>query len=456
MTISIPTGLTAGGLTAGSQTGAASCGSPFDVTPSPDDSGFADQLSKAQQQVSPQSSQSTSQATHASSQQPTPAPTGEKEPADQTDSDEQNSSAQPTRSNLPAKPTDSTDQSEQPQVEDQVALAHEMAAAQPGPSPLAKDDSKPVLDKKDKTVTKTSAPETSDAQQPTTDAQMNVVQPVTNQKDDSNAQPSSDEAAAQAAALGAGGQPNQPMAAGDQNATPGKTADGAVAKVQVSPFKQSATTDTNDEDQDSAAAATANAPAAAAADQKSKVATAIAADAQADATAGSTQAPTVSPNHATPAVAATPAPIATREAQFAQANQTNIVTGIKGELLPHGGTMQIRLDPPELGTMQVTVKMQDGAVWASFQTTNDDATRMLTHNLSQLKDALESAGMSVERLHVHQASKSETSGGGEDSGQQSSNTDERTARQEQQRREMLRRMWARMANNGEDPLDLVA
>ena len=37
--------------------------------------------------------------------------------------------------------------------------------------------------------------------------------------------------------------------------------------------------------------------------------------------------------------------------------------------------MHIRLDPPELGALQVTVHMEDGVMSAMFQTSTDDATR---------------------------------------------------------------------------------
>ncbi|MGD0769095.1 MAG: flagellar hook-length control protein FliK [Tepidisphaeraceae bacterium] len=144
-------------------------------------------------------------------------------------------------------------------------------------------------------------------------------------------------------------------------------------------------------------------------------------------------------------------------AQFAEANQPSIVSTIHGSLLPNGGTMNITLNPPDLGAMQITVRMEDGVMSATFQTSNDQATRLLSHTLGQLKEALETQGVSVDRLHVQQSSNSgNSSGKGNDSesgGQQSS--DGRSAQQEQQRRETLRRMWRRIRGDN-DPLDLVA
>jgi flagellar hook-length control protein FliK len=148
---------------------------------------------------------------------------------------------------------------------------------------------------------------------------------------------------------------------------------------------------------------------------------------------------------------------ASAEASFIEANHPKIVTGVHGQLLPNGGTMQIRLDPPELGALQVTVHMRDGVMTAAFETSNDDATRMLSHSLNQLKSALEStAGISVEKLHVQQSSRQESHGQGGDQQQQSNAREQQQeARQEQQRRELLQRMWRRLAGGG-DPLDLVA
>jgi flagellar hook-length control protein FliK len=148
-----------------------------------------------------------------------------------------------------------------------------------------------------------------------------------------------------------------------------------------------------------------------------------------------------------------PPPPAPPEVRFAEANHPQIVTGIRGQLLPAGGTMHIRLDPPELGALQVSIHMQDGVMTASFQTSNDDATKLLSHSLAQLKHVLESQGVSVDKLHVSQAPRDQQSSN-DDNRQQSGNENPQ-ARQEQQRREIIQRMWRRLRDGG-DPLDMVA
>jgi flagellar hook-length control protein FliK len=148
------------------------------------------------------------------------------------------------------------------------------------------------------------------------------------------------------------------------------------------------------------------------------------------------------------------------ETRFADANHDNIVSGVTGQLLPHGGSMQIRLDPPELGALKVMVEMRDGVMNATFQTSNEQATQLLSHSLNQLKHVLETQGVSVERLQVQQAPRNEHTGANDDPRQQQQQQqgpggDDHAARQEQQRREMLRRMWRKVSGAG-DPIDYLA
>jgi flagellar hook-length control protein FliK len=154
--------------------------------------------------------------------------------------------------------------------------------------------------------------------------------------------------------------------------------------------------------------------------------------------------------------AAVAAPQMAPEAQFAQANHDKIVTGVSGQMLTNGGTMQIRLDPPHLGPLAVSVHMRDGVVTASFETQNDDATKLLSHSLSQLKSALEAQGLSVDKLQVQQAPKNQEAGkdspDGRQQDQQGLRDQPSEQQQQKQRQELLRRMWQRV--NG-DPLDLV-
>ena len=158
-----------------------------------------------------------------------------------------------------------------------------------------------------------------------------------------------------------------------------------------------------------------------------------------------------------PAAAARPVDLPP-EARFAADNVDRVVTHVRTELMPGGGTMSLRLDPPDLGRMQVTVEVRGGALSASFQAGTGEAAALLSHSLSHLKTALESAGLSVERLNVTQAPRepSASQQNSSDARQQNgggADADTSGRQQRQQRQEMIRRMWARL---GKDPLDLVA
>ena len=83
---------------------------------------------------------------------------------------------------------------------------------------------------------------------------------------------------------------------------------------------------------------------------------------------------------------------ASPEAQFADANRSKIVSGITGKLLPDGGSMQLTLDPANLGPMQVRVEMKNGVMSASFETSNDQASKLLSHSLGDLKTAPRGTG----------------------------------------------------------------
>ncbi|HEV8293524.1 MAG TPA: flagellar hook-length control protein FliK, partial [Tepidisphaeraceae bacterium] len=125
-------------------------------------------------------------------------------------------------------------------------------------------------------------------------------------------------------------------------------------------------------------------------------------------------------------------------------------------LLPNGGSMHIRLDPPELGALNVQIDVRDGIVTAFFQTSNDEATRLLSHSLTQLRTTLESAGVSVDKLQVQQSPREHFNSSSRDNDRSpNQQAYERSAHDDRQRREMLQRLWRRLTV-GRDMLDLVA
>jgi len=95
-------------------------------------------------------------------------------------------------------------------------------------------------------------------------------------------------------------------------------------------------------------------------------------------------------------VASAPAPRLTPDAQFAEANHpTSSQASIA--IAAQRGSMQIKLNHRDLGAMDISVQMRNGTMTATFDTTNDQASRMLSHSLGQLKTALEGQGITVWR-----------------------------------------------------------
>lgn len=142
------------------------------------------------------------------------------------------------------------------------------------------------------------------------------------------------------------------------------------------------------------------------------------------------------------------------EIQFAQANHPEIVSAIASRGPGDAHVMRIRLNPPELGAVLVRVDMRDGALAASFQTSTGEAARLLTHTLGDLRQALETRGISVHNLDVRQAPPDVRGDGARGDTQQHQQFMHHDF-QQQQRRHLLRHLWQRLAGD-RYVLDVVA
>lgn len=166
------------------------------------------------------------------------------------------------------------------------------------------------------------------------------------------------------------------------------------------------------------------------------------------------------PQQKAPAPAAPVAPAMPQlppEQQFARDNVDRVVTSVQTQMTSGGGQMKVRLDPPELGALDVAIKMVEGRMTASFTTSNEQATQLLSHSLNHLKNSLESAGIQVDRIEVKQSANAETrqQSGNDANGQPRGGYDSPSQHNEQQRKQMVNRMWRKLAY-GSDELDLVA
>ena len=117
-------------------------------------------------------------------------------------------------------------------------------------------------------------------------------------------------------------------------------------------------------------------------------------------TAPPTQATAPGANGATPNLAQTLASTTTPDADADPVNTARLTRGLQSALQQPGGTVTLRLTPPELGTVRIQLQLSSGSVSASFHAEGASARSMLTQQLSQLRTALESQGLNVERLNV--------------------------------------------------------
>ncbi len=79
---------------------------------------------------------------------------------------------------------------------------------------------------------------------------------------------------------------------------------------------------------------------------------------------------------------------------------SRIVRGLTAMVNQRGGSMTMRLDPPELGQLRVQMTITRGVVTAQFTATTPQAHALLEKNMATLRVALENQGLTVERLNV--------------------------------------------------------
>jgi len=77
-----------------------------------------------------------------------------------------------------------------------------------------------------------------------------------------------------------------------------------------------------------------------------------------------------------------------------------VVLGLKGKLDARTGKAEIRLDPPNLGVVKVSVTLENGILTAEFQSGSGVVRDLLKGNLDKLKTALQGQGVAVDRLAV--------------------------------------------------------
>jgi flagellar hook-length control protein FliK len=87
-----------------------------------------------------------------------------------------------------------------------------------------------------------------------------------------------------------------------------------------------------------------------------------------------------------------------------------VIRGLTAMINQRGGTMTMRLDPPDLGQLRVQMTIARGTVSASFVAQTQQARALLEKNMAALRTALESHGLTVDRLNVQSSQSSSQQG----------------------------------------------
>ncbi len=76
------------------------------------------------------------------------------------------------------------------------------------------------------------------------------------------------------------------------------------------------------------------------------------------------------------------------------------IRGLTSVMAQRGGTVTLRLSPPDLGSLRIDVRLDGATVRAQFQASTPAAASMLHQNMAALRHALESQGLTVDNLQV--------------------------------------------------------
>jgi len=85
-----------------------------------------------------------------------------------------------------------------------------------------------------------------------------------------------------------------------------------------------------------------------------------------------------------------------------------VVLGLRGKLDAKNGKAEIRLDPPNLGPLHVSLRLANGTLTAEFRSSSDVVRELLKTNMEKLKSVLEGQGVAVDKLAVRSSASSES------------------------------------------------
>jgi len=122
-------------------------------------------------------------------------------------------------------------------------------------------------------------------------------------------------------------------------------------------------------------------------------ATAAPAIATAESAAPAAPAPAAAAQHAAPAPAMP-------QIDAPDPNISRLARALQSGINQNGGSVTLRMHPPELGVVKIDMQVRAGVVTATFHAEHPSIQNLLNHEMSQLRQALQSQGLVVDRLEV--------------------------------------------------------
>jgi flagellar hook-length control protein FliK len=96
-----------------------------------------------------------------------------------------------------------------------------------------------------------------------------------------------------------------------------------------------------------------------------------------------------------PPLAPPPSPVAVSDPNVAR-----VARGLQNAIAQRGGSVTLRLQPPELGLVRIELAVVNGTANVRFQADDESVRMLLSHQMGNLRHALEGHGLSVERMDV--------------------------------------------------------
>jgi len=83
-----------------------------------------------------------------------------------------------------------------------------------------------------------------------------------------------------------------------------------------------------------------------------------------------------------------------------EVNMGRLTRGLSSAINQRGGSVTLRLTPPDLGLVRIDMAVRDGVVSAKFTAQSESVRNLLMDQMGQLRQALDRQGLSVDKIEV--------------------------------------------------------